>query len=118
MKAHPLPLILMAATAAGTQAIGMPRAFGDDDVKTAAVKKPTFAKPVRLMSGGAPVSTEAPGYASPAWYDVNGDGRADLVVGQFNGGKMMAYHQAPDGTLGEGSWLMAGGEVAEVPGVW
>lgn len=92
--------------------VAAPGGEGDD------VKNPSFEAPVRLMAGGAPVSSEAPGYASPAWYDVNGDGRADLVVGQFAGGKMRAYHGQPDGSLAEGQWIQAGGEVAQVPGVW
>lgn len=84
-----------------------------DDVKPA-----TFKKAVRIQSEGKPISTENPGYASPAWYDVNGDGRADLVVGQFKDGKMKAYHQAEDGSFGKGQWIMAGKKAAEVPGVW
>lgn len=80
--------------------------------------KAQFADPVRMAAAGTPIEVEAPGYASPAWHDVNGDGRADLVVGQFAGGKMSVFHGQEDGSLGEHQWLMAGGEVAEVPGVW
>ena len=93
-------------------------ASGEDETAGAAGAEPMFEQPVRLMSAGAPISTEEPGYASPAWYDVNGDGRNDLVVGQFKDGKMRAYHQAEDGSFGEGAWIMAGEEAAEVPGVW
>ncbi|MEM6571616.1 MAG: hypothetical protein AAF957_24605 [Planctomycetota bacterium] len=76
-----------------------------------------FAPPVQLLAAGEPVQTEQPGYASPAWYDFDGDGKHDLVVGQFAGGKMRVYRSTEDG-LGAGEWIQAGGETAEVPGVW
>ena len=78
----------------------------------------TFAPPVRLRTSAGYVRTEEPGWAAPAWFDVDGDGRKDLVVGQFAGGKMKVY--PGDGKLGlaPGKWLEAGGKVAEVPGVW
>ena len=85
---------------------------GDD------IKKPAFSAPERLTAGGEVIATEAPGYAAPAIYDVNGDGRDDLVVGQFAGGKMKMYPRAEDGSFGSGEWIQAGGETAEVPGVW
>ena len=82
------------------------------------VVKASFTKAVRLEAGGAPIQVEEPGYASPAWHDVDGDGRADLVVGQFAGGKMRVYRGLEAGGFAEGEWLEAGGEIAEVPGVW
>lgn len=78
----------------------------------------SFTAPVQLSAGGSVIRTEAPGYAAPAFHDVNGDGIADLVVGQFNGGKMKVYPGKADGTFGAGDWLKADGEVAKVPGVW
>lgn len=113
MTTRLLPVSLATAFAAAATGYAFHSNSGDDTTP-----KANFADPVRLTSEGAPIATEAPGYASPAWYDVNGDGRADLIVGQFNGGKMRAYHQAEDGTFGAGSWIQAEGEVAEVPGVW
>lgn len=80
--------------------------------------KPSFAEPVRVTAADGPIETEAPGYASPAWHDVDGDGRMDLVVGQFADGKMALYRGLEDGNLGAKEWVMAGGDVAEVPGVW
>jgi hypothetical protein len=77
-----------------------------------------FQPPTRLMAGGAPVRVESPGYASPSWADIDGDGRKDLLVGQFNGGKIRVYKSLGDGKLAAGQWLMAEGAVAEVPGVW
>ena len=77
-----------------------------------------FEAPVRLKAGGAAVRVESPGYASPCWCDVDGDGKKDLVVGQFNKGKMRVYRNLGDGALAAGVWLKADGAVAEVPGVW
>lgn len=76
-----------------------------------------FEAPVRMMAGDAYVKVEAPGYAAPCWTDVNGDGVGDLVVGQFNQGKMKV-HLGSEGGLTKGTWLKAGGKIAEVPGVW
>ena len=77
-----------------------------------------FEKPVRLKGGGLAVRVESPGYAFPCWTDVDGDGNKDLVVGQFNKGKMRVFKNLGKGKLAEGVWLKAEGKVAEVPGVW
>ena len=77
-----------------------------------------FERPVRLKADGVAVRVESPGYAAPCWADVDGDGKKDLLVGQFNQGKIKVYKNLGDGQLAAGSWLEAGGTVAEVPGVW
>jgi hypothetical protein len=77
-----------------------------------------FAPPVRMKAGGDTVRVEVPGYASPCWADVDGDGKMDLLVGQFNKGKIQVFKGLGGGKLARGSWLQAEGKVAEVPGVW
>ena len=77
-----------------------------------------FDRPIRLEGGGEPVRVESPGYAAPCWADMDGDGKKDLLVGQFNQGKIKVYKNLGDGKLAAGSWLNADGKVAEVPGVW
>jgi len=77
-----------------------------------------FAPPVRLKAGDKFVSVESPGYACPCWADIDGDGRKDLLVGQFADGKVAVHRNVGDGKLAERKWLEAGGKVAEVPGVW
>ena len=77
-----------------------------------------FEPPVRLEAGGAAVRVESPGYAAPCWADIDGDGRNDLLVGQFNGGKIRVFKGLGEGQLAAGEWLKAEGAVAEVPGVW
>jgi FG-GAP-like repeat len=77
-----------------------------------------FQPPVRIEADGAPVRVENPGYAAPCWADIDGDGKKDLLVGQFNQGKIRVYRNLGDGKLAAGDWLKAEGAVAEVPGVW
>ena len=77
-----------------------------------------FERPVRLKADGVAVRVESPGYAAPCWADVDGDGKKDLLVGQFNKGKIRVFKNLGDGKLAEGDWLQAEGQVAEIPGVW
>ena len=81
-----------------------------------------FEEPRQLVAGGKPVSVGKPGYACPSVADVDGDGRADLVVGQFADGAMKFYRNTAEPgkepVLAEGQWITAGGKAAEVPGVW
>jgi hypothetical protein len=77
-----------------------------------------FHPPVRLKADGVPVRVEEPGWACPCWHDMDGDGEKDLLVGQFNGGKIRVYRNLGDGKFAAGDWLKADGAVAEVPGVW
>jgi hypothetical protein len=77
-----------------------------------------FRPPTRLMADGAPVRVENPGWACPCWADMDGDGKKELLVGQFNGGKIRVYKNLGDGKLAAGDWLKADGAVAEIPGVW
>jgi len=79
---------------------------------------PKFHAPVRMLADGKPISVEAPGYASPCWADVDGDGKKDLLVGQFHKGKVAVHRGLGDGVLAARAWLEAGGVVAEFPDVW
>lgn len=81
-----------------------------------------FEAPVRFKADGRAVRVENPGYAAPCWADIDGDGNKDLLVGQFNDGKIHVFKN-PDTTLdpenlSAGEWLQAEGKVAEIPGVW
>ena len=77
-----------------------------------------FEKPVRLKGGDEFVRVEGPGWAAPCLADVDRDGKPDLLVGQFNKGKIRVYKGQGDAKFGPGEWLQAEGTVAEVPGVW
>jgi len=77
-----------------------------------------FESPIMLKAGGAAIKVESPGYAAPCWADMNGDGKNDLLVGQFRGGKIRVYENLGEGKLASGVWLKAEGKIAEIPGVW
>lgn len=77
-----------------------------------------FESPVRLKAGGAAIRVESPGYAAPCWADLKGDGQMQLLVGQFNQGKIRAFKNLGAEKFAPGQWLKAEGKVAEVPGVW
>ncbi len=77
-----------------------------------------FEGPVRLEAGGVAVRVESPGYAAPCWADVDRDGKKDLLVGQFNQGRIRFFKNLGDGKLAAGTWLKVEGGIAEVPGVW
>lgn len=81
-------------------------------------RAPEFQAPVRLMAGNTPIRVEAPGYACPAWVELKGDGKKQLLVGQFNGGKIRVFKHLDGAKFEPGEWLQADGKVAEVPGVW
>ncbi len=77
-----------------------------------------FEAPVQLKGGGESVNVESPGYAAPCWADIDGDGKKDLLVGQFRQGKIRVYKNLGGRKLAAGEWLTADGKVVEVPGVW
>lgn len=77
-----------------------------------------FEPPIRLKGGDTAIRVEAPGYACPTWADVDGDGKKDLIVGQFAQGKMQVFKNLGGMKFAPGTWLQAEGKVAEVPGVW
>lgn len=77
-----------------------------------------FESPVRLKGGDRFVRVESPGYAAPCLADVDGDGKKDLLVGQFAEGKIRVFKGTGEGRFAPGEWLKAEGKVALVPGVW
>lgn len=47
---------------------------------------PVLTTPQLVMGKTTPVKGEGMGWASPAYYDVNGDGKKDLLIGEFGSG--------------------------------
>lgn len=77
-----------------------------------------FEKPIRLKAGDQYIRVESPGFAAPCVADIDRDGKPDLLVGQFNKGKIRVLKGLGGMKFAPGEWLMAGGQVAQVPGVW
>jgi hypothetical protein len=82
---------------------------------------PAFAqelsKPVRLEAGGKPIDTDI-GHATPALYDWDGDGKRDLLVGQFGGGKMKIFKNTGTNAkpaFAAEEWFTAGDKVVTTP---
>ncbi len=76
-----------------------------------------LAEPVRLMADGEYVDTEI-GHAAPYLHDMNGDGKRDLLVGQFGEGKLRIYTNVGTETEPRYSgltWFETGGKVVKVP---
>ncbi|HZN39689.1 MAG TPA: hypothetical protein VFD82_12845 [Planctomycetota bacterium] len=57
---------------------------------------PTFGEPVRLKAGDKFLG-ENRWFPSPVFQDMNGDGRADVVVGDLAGHLTIALREASDG---------------------
>ena len=85
---------------------------------TACCRAAEFHPPIRLKAGDAAIRVESPGYAAPCWGDIQGGGKKQLLVGQFNQGKIRVFKHLGAERFAQGNWLQAEGKVAEVPGVW
>ncbi|MCL6502899.1 MAG: VCBS repeat-containing protein [Pirellulales bacterium] len=73
-----------------------------------------LAPPVRLEAADGVIDAEI-GHAAPYLADIDGDGLADLLVGQFGGGKLRWYRNV--GTSGApkfagSAWVKAAGKPA------
>lgn len=80
-------------------------------------KTPTLKTPIIVKAAGAPIIASV-GHAAPLLYDYNKDGRMDLIVGEFGGGRARVYlNQAKKGQPRfEGfTFIKANGVHASVP---
>ncbi len=103
------------------------RTFGDDaEIALRPFRKPKdssfeFEPAMLVMAAGEKIDVEEPGYACPTLFDFDKDGSEDLIVGQFNEGKMKWYRNlsSPGETpkYAAGEWINSGDDPAEVPGV-
>jgi len=60
-------------------------------VAVALGQTPVFDDPVALEANGTPINVGTGGNASPFVTDWDGDGRQDLLLGQYLGGKVRFY---------------------------
>ncbi len=51
---------------------------------------PVFEMPFWVVAKEAPILAEE-GYAAPLYEDIDGDGKRELLVGQFGDGKLRVY---------------------------
>ena len=58
---------------------------------------PTFAAPLRLTAGGAPMGNDQL-YPSPVLYDVDGDGALEMIVGDLRGNLVVSERLPSDDT--------------------
>jgi hypothetical protein len=73
--------------------------------------------PFAITAQGKPIDVEK-GHAAPWVADFNGDGRPDLLVGQFGNGRLRLYRnvgtaRAPK--FAAFAWFQAGGKTGKVP---
>ncbi|HEX7320598.1 MAG TPA: hypothetical protein VF399_09625 [bacterium] len=73
---------------------------------------PLFDAPIAIQAGGSPINVGYGGNASPFMIDWDSDGKQDLLLGQFDAGKIRFY--ANTGTnynpaFGSFSYLQADG---------
>lgn len=74
-------------------------------------------KPALILAGEEPINVDV-GHSAPFVYDFDGDGRKDLLVGQFGEGKLRIYrnkgsNKAPK--FEDFTWFQDGTEKGRVP---
>jgi len=74
--------------------------------------------PVHVEAAGQPVDVQREGHSAPFVGDFDGDGVQDLLVGQYDQGRLRIYRNSGSNSspvLGEFEWFMAGGKHGQVP---
>src|SRR4051794_7533692 len=78
---------------------------------------PELASPIQILVGTKPLDVEREGHSAPEVGDFNGDGLRDLLVGQYDQGRLRIYlntgtNQAP--RFDDFAWFVAGDEPGRV----
>ena len=71
-------------------------------------RAPDLAAPVTLTAAGQEIDVDG-GHAAPFVHDIDGDGKKDLLVGQFEGGILRVYRNEGDGRLAAPTFLEVNG---------
>jgi hypothetical protein len=77
-----------------------------------------LAPPVKLTAAGNPIDVARSGHSAPWLGDIDGDGRNDLLVGEYDEGRCRVFlnhgtNEAP--RFREFTWLRAGADLGRVP---
>ena len=78
----------------------------------ALAQTPVFDDPVPIVANGVPINVGTGGNASPFLIDWNGDGKQDLLLGQYLQGKIRFYENIGtnfDPIFGDFVYLQADG---------
>jgi len=73
---------------------------------------PVFDPPVAIEANGVPINVGYGGNASPFVSDWDGDGKQDLLLGQFDGGRVRFYRNVGtnfEPVFGDSAYLQADG---------
>ena len=79
---------------------------------------PDLAPPVHVTANGKPIDVERSGHAAPFVGDIDGDGKPDLLVGQFSGGKLRIYRNVGTASapqFGDFEWFKASETLGTIP---
>ena len=108
--------VLTAAAAVALPAAAFAAADAAPNAAPAATSQ--LAAPVKIEAEGGPVDITEVGHAAPFFADLDGDGKRDLLVGQFGGGKLRIYkNQGTDREprFGKYDYMKAGADLGTVP---
>jgi hypothetical protein len=94
--------------------LGLAQPAGDKPAQDLA---PDLSPPVRIEAAGKPIDTDV-GHAAPFVGDFDGDGKRDLLVGQFGQGLLWIYRNEgsnDEPKLAAGQKFKDGAETGRVP---
>lgn len=83
-----------------------------------AAENAQLAPPVAVEAEGGAIDVTEIGHAAPFFADFDGDGKRDLLVGQFGGGKLRVYkNQGTDDAprFAKYEFFKAGADLGTVP---